>query len=388
MNEFAFESRNARTVADVNTIFNVVDRDRDGYLTGKELASAIQDERLARNATPVITTLYANFDELAGNRGINRDKAIMSGAFREDDRKLASLQEIRERKRMQQLIGDWSEIKRWDLTKHRMLLEAIVHRAREQARDSTGKLFADTKNPLDSIRPEAIEQGMIGDCYFLAAMSSLAASPHWKQKILDMIKTNRDGTYTVTFPGAPEEPITIKAPTDAEMTLFARDRGYGTWPAVLEKAYGVYCKRDFSRRGLTPNEMQGFLDSEGADGGSIFNAGLKILTGRDVNRAYTAFNSEESLHKILSTAFEDDNPVVATTFGNIFDHTGYTDDGLLRFHEFGVLGYDPQTKTITIRNPWGHTGWYGDRGKDGVFKMNLSKFRSAFGKIAIAEKSS
>src|SRR4029453_6235089 len=76
---------------------------------------------------------------------------------------------------------------------------------------------------------------------FLKARAALADTPAGKQSIKDMIHVNDDGTYTVTFPGAPDQPVTVAAPTDAELARYAGGSDCGTWAAVLEKAYGKYC---------------------------------------------------------------------------------------------------------------------------------------------------
>src|SRR5262249_52466936 len=106
------------------------------------------------------------------------------------------------------------------------------------------KLFGSAVDPLKNIAPEGVIQGGIGDCYFLAEIASLASSPAGKQAIVDMIKVNDDGTYTVTFPGDPKNPITVSAPTDAELGRYAKGNFRGIWPAVLEKAYGKYSDPD------------------------------------------------------------------------------------------------------------------------------------------------
>lgn len=104
------------------------------------------------------------------------------------------------------------------------------------AESANHDLYA-TANPLDSIKEGAINQGVEGDCYFLSALAATAKND--PQAIADAIKDNHDGTYTVTFPGAKDTPVTVKAPTAMEMAIFnSPGNNNGVWATVMEKAFG------------------------------------------------------------------------------------------------------------------------------------------------------
>jgi hypothetical protein len=245
-----------------------------------------------------------------------------------------------------------------------------------------------TANPLDSIRPQAIDQGSIGDCYLLAAMGSLANDPVGRQQLYNMIRDNGNGTYTVTFPGAPDEPITVTAPTDAETALYAQGNKMGMWPAILERAYGTYCQQHPERRSpLNPDG--GSTPAEGADGGSWTHDGIRILTGRGVDIDINQLASEDQLALHLQQAMAEHRPVTCSTGVEQTDDIGLTDaQGLPDRHEYSVLAYDPVTRLVTIRNPWGHsepTG-HSDGNDDGIFVMTLSEYRRAFIQTAYAER--
>src|SRR5262249_25417221 len=132
---------------------------------------------------------------------------------------------------------------------------------------------------LDSIAPDAVNQGHVGDCYFLGPLASLASSDAGKQTILNMIKDNgpdKSGrhTYTVTFPGAPNEPINVAAPTDSEVALYNGSNYRGVWASVVEKAYGKFVNaRSWRRESLYKYS----IDQDSLDG-SFMMAGHKILS--------------------------------------------------------------------------------------------------------------
>ena len=81
------------------------------------------------------------------------------------------------------------------------LLSTQIRIARDRATEAenpanSNLLFANRAHPLRSITPLAIKQGFIGDCVLEATLASMARSqPAWIER---MIKSNADGTYTVT----------------------------------------------------------------------------------------------------------------------------------------------------------------------------------------------
>lgn len=250
-----------------------------------------------------------------------------------------------------------------------------------------------TPNPLystgsaeTSIRPEAVAQGKVGDCYFLSALADLA---NLNPGVIDkMIKTNPDGTYTVTFPGAPDEPITVNAPTASELSTYAKDIGYGTWVAVAEKAYGVYCSRHFWRRTIDM-PFASNVPQENTDG-SYFHAGIRILTGGGVSTDWTMTTSYSSMMNKLTNAFNDNKLVTVDT------GSSPNSEGLPTLHEYSVLAFqanetEPKLSVVTIRNPWGDTEPIdSSRGardgvNDGVFKMTLEQMATVFHSVAIGD---
>ena len=233
------------------------------------------------------------------------------------------------------------------------------------------------------ITPDAVHQGGLGDCYFLQAVSSVAAQD--PEAIKKMIQDNHDGTYTVTFPGQPDKPITVNAPTQEELDRFAHYQD-GTYVSVLEKAH----------RYLT-----GKTDKD--DGGDPA-AGLELMTGKkyhdeDIHKTNPGFwdfavpiygiydtltggnqTSDDEVAKMLTKAFNNHEEVGCGTGKN---------QGPIGDHAWSVLGYDPATQTVTLRNPWGYLGFdpkkfpsVKDLG-DGKFTMSLAEFHKNYEYITI-----
>ena len=240
-------------------------------------------------------------------------------------------------------------------------------------------LYASKDNPIDSIKPGAIKQGSIGNCYFMAALASLAASN--PRAIKNMIKDNGDGTYTVTFPGAKNEPITVKAPTRAEQILYNGGSKYGAWASVIEKAYGKYCQKSYWRRTFT-YFSGGNTPAEGGDEGGRWG-GLRLLTG-GVHKVDGGFLSSmpklSELRAKFIKAFSKEGSRAVVASRSILASSA-KGGRLARRHMYSVVGYNPSGPDggmVTIRNPWGSK--YGKYGN--TFKMTLKEFRDKFSAVA------
>lgn len=212
-------------------------------------------------------------------------------------------------------------------------------------------LYADGKTN-DGVDMYGIQQGIMGDCYFVASVAAVArTSP---ETIKQMIVDHKNGTYTVTFPGNKDEPVTVTAPTEAERGLFNGSSEHGIWASVLEKAYGEYCNKHFWRR--TPLNLSGGLTTvEGADGGGVFLGKLmRLLTdeGVDNDCQWLTFRSTTRRKLLEHVGGEEKVPVVA--WQKPFREYGLTS---VSNHVYSVIDFKSEGEgggTVTLYNPWGH----------------------------------
>lgn len=212
-------------------------------------------------------------------------------------------------------------------------------------------LFAEGKEN-DGIGLHGIQQGIMGDCYLLASIAAVAEMT--PDTIKNMIVDNKNGTYTVTFPGAKDEPQTVCAPTETELGLYNGSTEYGIWGSVIEKAYGQWCKESFTRR--TPlNWTGGLTTTEGADGGGWhLNRVLKLLTGTDADQDWNAFTFNSTTRRKLLEHVAGDDKVPVVAWQKWFREFGVT--GVAN-HVYSVLDFNPEGEdggTVTLYNPWGH----------------------------------
>src|SRR5262249_28812147 len=222
MREFNAQLAQSTTAGQIYAVgtfnFDRIDTDRDGFLSELELDSAAHSTSAPIEYRRVVQEMLSRTEQM---QAASDDEF----GFENDGITRADLQAYN---------NDVASHSPTDLFN---AVDNTLYNSGDSIRRSCHSLYA-TANPLDSIRPEAIHQGSIGDCYFLSAMASMANDPVGRQQLHDMIHDNGNGTYTVTFPGAPDEPVTVSAPADAETALFAQGNKLGTWPAILERAYG------------------------------------------------------------------------------------------------------------------------------------------------------
>lgn len=189
------------------------------------------------------------------------------------------------------------------------------------ADDYEKKNFYDT--PLfseEGPRRQDVEQGALGDCWFMAALASIADTPHGRKMLMDMIHDNGDGTFTVTFADGSTETV------DADLYVFntgdlAYSRGGPLWPHILEKAYAQHLGDSF----------------ETIDGDDPPRA-LRDLVGIETKRVNLGDSApkQSKLHDTINSALND-NKVIVTSGGG---------------HSWTVVGIND--KTIELRNPWGN----------------------------------
>jgi hypothetical protein len=251
----------------------------------------------------------------------------------------------------------------------------------------TGSLF------VDGIDVSDIKQGSVGDCYFLAALTSIAhVQPDF---ITKNIRQNTDNTYTVGFhsisipskrllydeKGAYYQTIreAAKYCVDNDLpqwygnNLYARGENTNElWAALYEKAYASFKGGGY----------------DGINGGTIASAYYDLLGVASKTHKHQG-SIETTLYNTIQTALDNKSPV---TVGKAPDDDGahLSEEGLVYNHAYSVLGVFEQEgkKYITLRNPYGYQEWTGegaDSKNDGTFSMPFADYRDNFYETTIAD---
>jgi hypothetical protein len=251
-------------------------------------------------------------------------------------------------------------------------------------------------------------QGALGDCYLIAAMSSVAwartydiahrsrATGTAQQRFVDLVvfhQANKAIRIEVS------ERVPLNPP--GHTFIYARSsEGGEIWPAVYEKAYA---KWRTGHSGDTPNYAP-------LAGGDPVGAAAQ-LTGLQPHYYSTVGNSADTIWQKVrqnSLSRKTFNPMVAWTYSSgdaSPDKVNYNNAHIAANHAYSILGwnYVDGKKYIVLRNPWGtyestvgivggkwyawDAPYYGGPGwwrsidmatADGIFALNAGTFKRYF----------
>lgn len=230
--------------------------------------------------------------------------------------------------------------------------------------DVPHQLFLLGTEDVVSIHPNDVDQGYIGDCWIMAAMTSVAQEH--PEIIENMIHRNPNGTYTVTFhedgepveitvtPDVPlnedGEPIFAEFPL-AGVDLFGSD--YELWPAIIEKAYARYSGN--------------YRDIEG---GQAEDA-LEAMTGVESE----SYDMDELSIEQLADIHEGGGAITMSSLDDPDETDFYSNGELVTGHAYYVTEIDEEAGTVTIRNPW---GYYID-----PITLTLDEYRENFDRVGV-----
>lgn len=201
-----------------------------------------------------------------------------------------------------------------------------------------GQLFVNGPNYAD------VDQGGLGDCYFLASLAEVAhKSP---LMITNMFTDNGDGTFAVRFfHDGTAEYVTV----DRYLPIGANGRspfaGFGgtkdnagneLWVALAEKAYA-----QINESGWTKHN--GINSYEGIVGGFAYDA-LPQITGKPV--AKHTFTETNAFTQLVND-YQSGKSLVFTT------PPSGSDSNITPLHEYAVVGYDAASQRFLCFNPHG-----------------------------------
>jgi len=189
-----------------------------------------------------------------------------------------------------------------------------------------------------------IAQGDAGDCYFLAALMTVAARE--PDTILNMVHDNGDGTYTVSFhskyDGVPS-PVKVTVNGDLpyrrgkpfENGIENIDGKNVSWAAIIEKAWAA--ANGNSYKGIDGTDLSNAQDHD------VHN-GLYAITGKaGVDR-----NPGGPMTEVSFEQMQQDFTNGLVTLG-----TSNSDGKLVSDHSYALLGVNSSDQTVVVGNPEG-----------------------------------
>jgi hypothetical protein len=230
---------------------------------------------------------------------------------------------------------------------------------------------------VDGVSAGDIIQGNVGDCSFLAVLSSIAeTNPNFIQN--DLIEDNHDGTYTIKFQkgfysvmGKPKPfyvTVNNTIPVNKyDFPVYAHSLHLNEfWVSIIEKAYAQF-------KGGTYRAIDGLAIEE-----AYFNLtgkrSIKVLDHRHL--------SENEIDRQLKDAIDNGRHIFASSNQNA-PGQGIADD-----HAYAMLGIEEDrngVKRVILRNPWGQSTNHtlNDRKDTGILKLTFAKYLYYFGYTSI-----
>ncbi len=196
-------------------------------------------------------------------------------------------------------------------------------------------LFADAGPTADDI-----DQGALGDCWLLAALSSIAdvSANTIRQAVVGL----GDGTYAVQLfeASGAKTYVRVDAEFPAKSSGAPVYAGLGAddsiWAAVVEKAWAFWRNNDSDYGSLHAGLAEEAFDAHGS-------SSIRL----DIDSAYRASNTASDLLSYVAGELAAGDAVVIGTI-----NSGATT--LVGAHEYMVDSVDLAAGTVTLRNPWSH----------------------------------
>lgn len=253
---------------------------------------------------------------------------------------------------------------------------------------------------LDNLDSNLVNQGYIGDCYYVAALAAVMRTGKGRRLLKSCVKKHYDASgrqdgYLVTVYDDPLHPDASASQEVFVSDVYAKGtKGSGGKPSaasIFEAAYG-----QLHPGGTRPRSEP----DPGMDGGYL-KEGMKDVTGKnarsiDRNKGtlwglFSGYDHDQR-RQIIDAA--KNRPVVAGTVKSLPGFGGaakasavVTVDGHPQFvkiysqHAYTVVRAD--SETVTVRNPWGHNKLIGNSRTGAVMTMTWPQFERYFGSVAV-----
>jgi hypothetical protein len=245
-----------------------------------------------------------------------------------------------------------------DLLGQKLFDPALSSKGMQYASFADRPLFAQ-----DGPSPEDIAQGNIGDCYFLAVLSSVAEinPAEIRQSVVDL----GDGTYGVQFSKGTST-VFVRVDNDlpvwsgtTTLAYAALGREGSMWVAVMEKAYA------FFRRGAgTYGSLESGWMSEGYSALGLASNSTYHASG--ATALLNLINADLKAGKSVTFAVGD-----PASGSNLVGYHAYAVDGV-------VTGSNGVPTHLRLRNPWGTDGvTVTDDANDGIVTITAQQAYSS-----------
>ena len=207
---------------------------------------------------------------------------------------------------------------------------------------------------VDDVTPSDIQQGSLGDCYFLSVLSVLAEVPHRIQRLFITDRTNEYGIYAIQMQknGELKEVVVDEFfPCDELGPCFSKANGNELWVLILEKCWAkLHGSYERIEAGFSHNVM---TDLTGAP---AFDLDMEE-EGVDEMWEKLVKGEKKSYLMAASAGTTDSSAEQLEALGLVAQHSY----GLLKACEARDANGN-HLRLVLLRNPWGDFEWNGNWG--------------------------
>jgi len=239
------------------------------------------------------------------------------------------------------------------------------------------KDFSDNSLFSEETTIHDIDQGNIGDCYFVAALSSFTVSND--RIIYESITELGDGSYAIRFYryGTSVRYMRIDgdlpvATASSSAPIYA---GLGVdgclWVPLLEKAFAQF------RASSALNSYQNLIAGDVTEG---YKALYKSTSLEAFNYHLASYLDTETLYNLLLNHLNDYNVIAASSQTN--------ETPIYASHAYSIVdvSFENEEYYVTIYNPWGYDGKvYDDNYNDGLLKITIDFLKINFAYLNILD---
>jgi Calpain family cysteine protease len=213
-----------------------------------------------------------------------------------------------------------------------------------------------------------INQGYVGDCYFLSTLSAIAKVD--PTRIRQAFSTNTDGTYTVDLiSGGKMHAVKVDTELpvwpDGQLAYAGLGGGNCLWVALMEKAW---------------TEVRTNVASYASIDGGWMTEAFAALGVKNATNFFT--NNPTTLLTVLAADLKA-KQAVTIGINNVPSGAPLIGD---HAYEVNAVNFDKTGKAIsvTLRNPWGIDGAGNDGSNDGYVTVTATQLEAAYDGVVSA----
>ena len=268
---------------------------------------------------------------------------------------------------------------------------ALVTRYKDVTQQNVNRiieLFKTGKGDESAVHWNDVQQGALGNCYFLAGIAAVAkVDPSALKRLIKGPDSN--GNYQVTLYTNPKTEKLSPTPRTVTITpeflvddkgdpLYAQEGDQELWVMLLEKAYALLRGEKMKGNKIVDSKPEGYGKLDEGWGAEAIEA----LTGQEARMLWLHDMNDAQLKSAIDWALDEKKPI---TTGSILGPEPDTKPtamqeiaqqryGLVFAHEYTILDFDGTT--LTLFNPHNREEEAGDGG--GKFTLAFKYYRQFF----------